>query len=101
MIAQSSLLPFGYFEEMELCPQCTNGYADHVESCPIHGGVLSEIRDLRPGMIVRSTYRIERKLGQGGMGAVYLAEQVFMEEAPGAEVPLQRVEPGRRLYKPF
>jgi len=65
---------------MKLCPQCTNGYADHVESCPIHGGMLSEIRDLRPGMIVRSAYRIVRKLGQGGMGAVYLADQVFMEE---------------------
>jgi len=65
---------------MKLCPHCTNGYADHVESCPVHGGVLSEIRDLRPGMIVRNTYRIERKLGQGGMGAVYLAEQIFMEE---------------------
>jgi len=65
---------------MKLCPQCTNGYADHVESCPIHGGMLSEIRDLRTGMIVRNAYRIVRKLGQGGMGAVYLAEQVFMEE---------------------
>ena len=42
--------------------------------------MLSEIRELRPGMLIHRTYRIIRKLGQGGMGTVFLADHVLMEE---------------------
>jgi WD40 repeat protein len=63
---------------MKLCPKCENGYPDSLTTCPIHGYMLSEIRDLKPGMLIRNTYRIVRKLGQGGMGSVYLAEHILM-----------------------
>jgi serine/threonine protein kinase len=65
---------------MKLCPQCETGYADSHITCPAHGVMLGEIRELRPGMLIRNTYRIIRKLGQGGMGAVYLAEHTLMRE---------------------
>ena len=65
---------------MKICPLCEAGYPDHLETCPTHGGLLSEIRDLRPGMLVRSTYRIIRKLGKGTMGQVYLAQHVLLDE---------------------
>ena len=65
---------------MKVCSQCDTGYPESHTTCPTHGGVLSEIRDLRPGMLVRNTYRIVRKLGQGGMGAVYLAQHTLMDE---------------------
>jgi serine/threonine protein kinase len=65
---------------MKLCPQCETGYADSHITCPTHGVMLGEIRELRPGMLIRNTYRVVRKLGQGGMGAVYLCEHTLMEE---------------------
>lgn len=65
---------------MKICPQCEAGYPDELTTCPVHGGLLSEIRDLKPGMLVRNTYRILRKLSQGGMGQVYLAEHILLNE---------------------
>jgi WD40 repeat protein len=65
---------------MKLCPRCESGYPDNFATCPIHGALLSEIRDLKPGMLIRHTYRIVRKLGQGGMGAVYLADHILLAE---------------------
>jgi tRNA A-37 threonylcarbamoyl transferase component Bud32 len=65
---------------MKLCTQCETGYPDQTITCPTHGSVLGEIRELKPGMLVHGTYRIVRKLGQGGMGSVYLADHLLMGE---------------------
>jgi WD40 repeat protein len=65
---------------MKICPHCTTGFHDSVTTCPTHGGLLSEIRDLKPGMMIRDTYLIQKKLGKGGMGSVYLATHTLLDE---------------------
>ena len=65
---------------MKLCPICATSYpADH-RTCPTHGTVLVDTAELAPGTIVRDCYRIERTIGKGGMGTVYLAEHTLMRE---------------------
>jgi serine/threonine protein kinase len=63
---------------MKTCPVCDTPYPDQHATCPTDGAVLIETRELEPGHIVRNKYRIQNKLGQGGMGIVYLAEHSLL-----------------------
>jgi serine/threonine protein kinase len=69
----------GALPPMKYCPVCENDYADDVAVCPRDGTAVRRPGS-RPdpfiGRIIRDRYRVERELGKGGMGAVYLAEQL-------------------------
>jgi serine/threonine-protein kinase len=63
---------------MKSCPICDTPYPDQHTNCPTDGAVLIHTLELAPGQIIRGKYRTVRKLGQGGMGVVYLAEHLML-----------------------
>lgn len=74
-----------------VCPQCGAEFDTSVRFCPTDGSTLltrSPTEDL-VGQIIGHRYEIKRKLGAGGMGEVYLAEQIKMRRLCALKVMLQ------------
>ena len=79
---------------LKVCPQCGTEYPANARFCEIDGTALrsaSGSTDL-VGSIVADRYHIMKKLGEGGMGQVYLAEHVKM----GRKSALKVMHPGMK-----
>jgi len=72
---------------MRTCPNCQRSYPDDTEFCPRDGTPLppsieATAAALEAGLSRR--FRIVRRLGAGGMGSVFLAEQLGLGNRPVA-----------------
>jgi serine/threonine-protein kinase len=68
---------------MKACPKCGKRFLGNEEFCPSDGATLKEmeqdkIGDPLVGTTVDGRYQIDKKIGEGGMGMVYLATHAMI-----------------------
>lgn len=73
----------------KICPVCGTEFTDESAFCPADGSTLrskeSEAGDL-VGQVIADRYLVQKKLGEGGMGAVYLAKHVRLPKQAAIKV---------------
>jgi serine/threonine protein kinase len=67
---------------MSVCAECQKEFADNSRFCPFCGAVatVGAAADPYLGKMVAGKFKIEKLLGQGGMGKVYLALNVALDQ---------------------
>jgi serine/threonine protein kinase len=78
---------------MKTCPSCEKSYADAFNVCDVDGATLvasGQAQAPFADSMIKGRYRVLHKVGTGGMGTVYLAEQITL----GKKVALKILDPG-------
>src|SRR6476659_7648509 len=71
---------------MKECPKCKRCYPDETNTCPQDGEPTANTFLGDPTLDAR--YLLERRLGQGGMGAVFHARHIFLKTQHAIKVIL-------------
>jgi serine/threonine protein kinase len=89
------------------CPECDEEYAAELDVCPEDGSELYYFRaradgeDELVGMVLDERFELERVLGEGGMGKVYLAEQLSVKRPVAVKVMREALVDEERIVKRF
>ena len=88
---------------MRKCPSCNKSYPDKTQYCAEDGTALGPVEgaaDPRVGTTV-DRYRVEQKLGTGGMGVVYRAEHIHLRRPVALKLLHSRLEAEPEVVERF
>ena len=71
---------------MKECPTCHCCFADHLNHCGEDGSLL--VHTIAGDTVLESRYELKKRLGQGGMGAVYEARHIFLKTVHAIKIIL-------------
>ena len=89
--------------ELKRCPRCNEEFPATTRFCPNDGSTLVSQKtgtDL-VGQVLAGRYEIQRLIGEGGMGRVYLAEQLRMGRRCALKVMHPALSTRRRRRRPI
>lgn len=89
---------------MKLCPLCEAEYADGLKHCVLDGERLVSVssqRDELLGTVLNGRYRLQEKIGEGGMGAVYRGMQEPIGRAVAVKVLQQELASDKTAVRRF
>lgn len=73
-------------EDVMMCPSCGISFEGAPKFCPHDRAPLVRMHDPLIGSLLDGLYQIDRKLGEGGMGAVYLGRQTLTDRLVAIKV---------------
>lgn len=89
---------------MKLCPLCEAEYANDLKHCVRDGERLVSVsnqRDELLGTVLNGRYRLQEKIGEGGMGAVYRGMQEPIGRAVAVKVLQQELASDKTAVRRF
>lgn len=88
-----------------VCPTCLTQYTEALGFCPDDGTELRRLKveqeDTMPGRIIDGRWEIIKKIGAGGMGSVYLANQLNIERKVAIKTMHKGLDRGTEYIERF
>ncbi len=100
-VPQAGWLRYGVRVHMKQCSTCKRVYPDLTLTCSDDGSALQIVAELLPGTIIRGKYRIQERLGAGGMATVYRAVHIAFDEERAIKIVNDRFSGDASLSQRF
>ncbi|HKP48334.1 MAG TPA: protein kinase, partial [Pyrinomonadaceae bacterium] len=86
---------------MKYCTICHGKFEDAISFCPTDGEVLEDDPSSIVGTVLDGQYNIEKLLGKGGMGAVYLARHILLGDRVAIKILPREVRSNAEWLRRF